>query len=183
MPNWCYNSVSISHEDPAMIAKLVAGGNEGKLFDTFITMPDELRNTTSPSPTNDELVEKYGASDWYSWALNNWGTKWDVEFEDAEIEEGGKSMSGYFQTAWSPPIEFYDRLVDLGFSVDATYTEEGMGFAGHYVDGEDESVSLDFDKGSEAWINKIEDDILRDTVMVEYESWLQWQEDEEEEVA
>lgn len=180
MPNWCYNSVSISHEDPAMIQKMIDAGNDGKLFDAFVPMPDELRNTVSPSPSNDALIEKYGSSDWYSWSVNNWGTKWDTEFDGVDVLDEGKRIHATFNTAWSPPIEYYDRLVDLGFTVDATYTEEGMGFAGHYVDGEDESVDLHFDKESEKWINQISDDVLRDLVMCEYENWLQWQDEEED---
>jgi len=181
IPNWCFNSATISHEDPAMIAKMIEGGNEGKFFDTFVPMPAELRATTSPSPTNETLVEKYGASDWYSWSVNSWGTKWDTEFEDADVSEDGKSAHVVFNTAWSPPLEFYNSLLDLGFKIDATYTEEGMGFAGHYVDGDDECVDLDFDKNSETWINEISDETLRETVMCEYENWLSWQDDEEEE--
>lgn len=64
----------------------------------------------------------------------------------------------------------------MGFKVDATYTEEGMGFAGHFVDGEDECVDLDFDENSkEEWIDSIEDETLREIVQAEYDRWLEWQ--------
>lgn len=177
MPNWCYNTLSVSHENPEMISKLVDAAKNDSLFDAFVPMPEELRNTTAPSPTNEELVAKYGASDWYSWSCNNWGTKWDCSDADASTVDG-KSATVFFNTAWSPPIPFYDALVQMGFSVEATYTEEGMGFAGHYENGEDYEVSLDFDKDSQAWIDSIEDEVLRDIVQDQFEQWLEWQEED-----
>ena len=49
-------------------------------------------------------------------------------------------MSISFDTAWSPPIQLYDRLVELGYDVDATYFEPGMGFCGVYYNGDDDYV-------------------------------------------
>lgn len=179
MPNWCYNTVSVSHKDPAMIERFVKATENETLLNEFVPMPEELRNTTSPSPTNESLVEKYGASDWYSWAVNNWGTKWDICDSYADCVDK-HSATASFNTAWSPPIDFYNELVELGFDVDATYTEEGMGFAGHYLNGEDESIDLDFDKNSkEEWIDKIENEDLRIVVEDQYEQWLAYQDEED----
>lgn len=148
MPNWCYNSISVHHEDPAMIQKMIDGADKGELFNTFVTMPEALRTTTSPADfeKNHALVEKYGHADWYSWSLTNWGTKWDVSLDNVDTTDEGRTLHATFDSAWSPPTAFYDALVKLGFKVDATYTEEGMGFAGHYNNGEDESVDLEFDE-------------------------------------
>lgn len=178
MPNWCYNTVSVSHEDAAMIARFVEATKSGNLFNEFVPMPDALRDTTSPSEPDETLIEKYGHSDWYSWSIANWGTKW-CETESDVSYEGEKDATVYFNTAWSPPIEFYNALVKQGFSVDATYTEEGMGFAGHYLDGVDNCVELDFDKNSEEWINEIEDEDLRWLVQEEYDSWADSNSEEE----
>ena len=45
-----------------------------------------------------------------------------------------------FNTAWSPPIGFYEKMTELGFDVTAFYLEEGMGFVGKYSneDGDEE---------------------------------------------
>ena len=43
-----------------------------------------------------------------------------------------------FDTAWSPPIGLYERLQVLGFYVRASYFEPGMGFAGRWIDGDDQ---------------------------------------------
>ena len=180
MPNWCYNTVSVSHDDPAMIQRFIKATEDECLLNEFHPMPEELKGTTSPSPTNDSLVEKYGASDWYSWSVNNWGTKWDITNAYVGCDDE-KSATASFDTAWSPPIEFYEKLVELGFDVDATYTEEGMGFAGHYVNGDDEYIDLDFDMDSkEDWIDKIEDETLRELVQDQYDQWLEYQDNEED---
>jgi hypothetical protein len=187
MPDWCYNHATFSHEDPAMIKKLIAGYNKGKLFDTFVPMPDELRETSSPSPTNEELVKKYGDSDWYSWAVRNWGTKWDTgqyEYDNITEEEDVKEITLSFDTAWGPPIKFYDTMCnDLGFKIAASYTEEGMGFAGIYeTDTGDIFVNLNFNNDSKEWINSIEHPDLKFIVQGQFEEWLIWQEENTEKV-
>lgn len=177
MPNWCYNSLNISHTDPAMISKLIQGGQNHGLLNSFVPMPQELVGTTSPSPQNAELDEKYGASNWYDWAVKNWGTKWDTHIDDYTVGDDGTTAVINFNTAWSPPIFYYDRLVEKGFNVNATYTEEGMGFAGHYVNGQDECIELRFDDESTTWINNIFDSVLRELVQNEYNSWRDMQND------
>jgi hypothetical protein len=52
-------------------------------------------------------------------------------------------LNTYFDSAWSPPIGAYDKLVELGFTVDAYYYEGGMAYAGTYSDGNDDSISLE----------------------------------------
>ena len=186
MPNWCQNNATFSHKNVEMMKKLIKAANgDHALFDSFVPMPEELRNTVSPSPSNESLVEKYGASDWYQWAVNNWGTKWDVSVDSCDVSENDKgdpvSATLWFDTAWSPPIEFYNSMTELGFEIDATYTEESMAFAGHYLNGEDNCVELDFDDESEQWIFEIEDEDLRYLVMDQYEMWREWQAEYSEE--
>jgi hypothetical protein len=38
----------------------------------------------------------------------------------------------YFFTAWSPPFPIYDKLVDMGFEVNARYLDEGWMYIGEY---------------------------------------------------
>jgi hypothetical protein len=45
-----------------------------------------------------------------------------------------------FNTAWSPPIPIFDKLVDMGFEVDARYLDEGWMYIGEYVNGDDWST-------------------------------------------
>lgn len=140
MPNWCCNTlkiVPITDEARALlpeIAKRFASTEpppELSVFQFVRPMPPELENTTAPS---DSL-------NWYDWRLANWGTKWHES--GAYISRSGPNeLLVSFDTAWAPPLGVYSRLVELGFDVLATYAEQGVGFAGHWHNGEDTELSL-----------------------------------------
>lgn len=69
----------------------------------------------------------------YNWHLSNWGTKWDFGIDN--ISQYDNQAFGYSETAWSPPVPVYEKLYELGFTIDAMWHEGGMGFAGRYQDG------------------------------------------------
>lgn len=144
MPNWCYNNGTINgtkeqiDEFESFLKK-----NEGKnWFDFFAPTPEELQETTASfnEKPNEELIEKYGASDWYSWNVSNWGTKWNADASWDRSDETSIHLS--FDTAWSPPIELYNTIQEKGFVVEMEYCEEGMCFVGEYIDGCDESYEF-----------------------------------------
>ena len=142
MPNWCSNGLTLSHDDPAMITKAAEALKAGTFLDTFIPIPAELKETTSPAKEGSPSVEFNGTqySDWYSFCVNEWGTKWDVEsYSEPEVSESGLSLEASFDSAWSPPIEAYRKLDEMGFTVKAVYYEPGMGFCGDYsTDGDEQ---------------------------------------------
>jgi len=82
-----------------------------------------------------EEREQYGENNWYDWSVAHWGTKWDTDAQNVFYD--GETLTLCFDTAWAPPIELYEYLVEQGFSVLADYYEPGMCFAGIYEDGED----------------------------------------------
>ena len=43
------------------------------------------------------------------------------------------TLTASFDSAWSPPIEAYGRLLELGFEIEAFYNEPGMAFCGKYT--------------------------------------------------
>ena len=49
----------------------------------------------------------------------------------------------FFDSAWSPPVDAYQKLEALGFRVEAMFYEGGMAFAGSYSDGFCEDLSLE----------------------------------------
>jgi hypothetical protein len=49
----------------------------------------------------------------------------------------------FFDSAWSPPVYAYEKLVAIGFGVEAMYYEGGMGYAGSFGEGGDEEISLE----------------------------------------
>ena len=141
MPNWCNNTLVLRHEDPAMITRAKDAFARGEFCQEFHPCPAELIDTKSPNTDEDsvnELVKKYGYSDWYSFSVNEWGTKWDFGDDQGINDFGPNHLVVYFDSAWSPPIAMMAILEDLGFEVDLMYDEPGMQFCGHYVDGVDD---------------------------------------------
>ncbi len=109
-----------------------AEGEDSDLFlDSLHPMPGELEDTSSPSfPRNKMLIGKYGFDNWYDWRIRNWGTKWDVQ---AVLEDEGDGYLDYsFQSAWSPPVEWLEKVArdypQLSFRLE--YEEEGRDFVG-----------------------------------------------------
>lgn len=142
MPNWCSNRFEVqgSKEQMDNFQKFL-DEKEGKdWFDFFAPCPEELKNTTASltEEENEALIEKYGASDWYTWNLNNYGCKWNCDAESWERPEED-TITFYFQSPWGPPIALYDKITENGLTVFASYHEEGMAFVGEYREGDDES--------------------------------------------
>jgi hypothetical protein len=125
MPNWCQNVVTFSHAEPSKLDAIreavdVARHNSGENFmNVFVPRPESEKDN------------------WYDWNVTNWGTKWDINPEISE--DNGDSITLTFDSAWAPPIEFYNTLQnELGYEVMAYYNEEGMAFAGIYDHGSDD---------------------------------------------
>jgi len=152
MPNWCDNQITITGPNKVIdkIEKIV---NEekgaGGLLDFFHPMPKELRDTTADGSEDKKLIEKYGYSDWYGWACDNWGTKWDLnEFYGVdrqyltEQNEGESTISFSFSSAWSPPIGAYEYFLAKNeeCSLKAYYYEGGCDFMGCWDNGDDNCV-------------------------------------------
>ena len=145
MPNWCNNTVEITHEDPAMIERVRKAFNDGGLLSELIPCPAELHEHESPIRDTElakRFLEQYGATDWYNWQVQNWGTKWDIGADgNPAVDLGtdfGKGLILDFDSAWSPPINAYEKLTEMGFTIKAYYYECGMCFAGIWDDGNDE---------------------------------------------
>jgi hypothetical protein len=137
MPNWCSNSVTFTHKDPQMIERVRVAVEDSKaLFNEFVPCPEELANTEASFVETDESkarVEKYGYANWYEFNIGAWGTKWEADWDNALYDLTDNSIMLNFDTAWSPPVPFYEKMEALGFVVEAKYYEPGMGFVGEYV--------------------------------------------------
>ena len=118
MPNYCNNNIVITGPN-SVIDKIekIANGDKGDLLQYFYPMPKELNDTVAgPEPkTKKEKLEKrrlqveYGASNWYDWRVENWGTKWNSY--DFELDDESKSkLQVRFLTAWCPPKEIFIAL-------------------------------------------------------------------------
>lgn len=161
MPNWCTNEVDITADldNPQEFWNfLVKAGlstdkdraaaeesEEHNLFHKLVPMPEKLRNTTATIEPEGEFAEamkgnrEYDYTDWYTWSLANWGTKWDVNLAHVDLIENTLSLS--FDTAWSPANGVWEKVSEEFPSLDIRirFLEEGMGFIGEtkYKGGEE----------------------------------------------
>ena len=124
MPNWCNNNITINGDyDTLVQLKSVVEAGEG-LLQAIAPMPKELEGTTAPS---DE-------PNWYDWCHENWGTKWDPELHLEFIDngDGTATITGFFETAWAPPIAAFETLAGDWDScyIELFYEEGGMCFVG-----------------------------------------------------
>ena len=159
MPNWCANSlklVATTAESEKKLSEIVSelerakcAGESAEIFKLIKPIPKDLMITSGflgkDTPEQEALelaqaanLKKYGHKDWYSFCTGEWGTKWDTKTDDDEpytIE--GNQVTIFFDTAWAPPMQIYYALENMGFAVEATYVEQGMGYIGYYANGED----------------------------------------------
>jgi hypothetical protein len=125
MPNWCENTLDIS-------------GSENDIQDFKSRMTKEHNGEKQirfadllPTPQQPDV-------DWYSWQVEHWGTKWDLD-DSQETSVDTTVIYSVFQTAWSPPEEWLAHAAatfpNLRFTL--TYDEPGCDFGGviEYEDG------------------------------------------------
>lgn len=148
-------------------------GDDGDLdFNKIVPMPEDLRKTKSPArivtqeeydkaaseaepgaqlpitqEMYDEYMQKYGYADWYTWAIANWGTKWNAG--NSAIDEDTPDVIS-FDTADHPPQPVIQKLSDLlDVSLTLYYISEGHDYVGctyfnpGYEFWDDEEFTLD----------------------------------------
>jgi hypothetical protein len=154
MPNWCSNNLILTHEDPQMIQRAYDALERGEFLQEFIPVPECLKIVAGcvGDPVEQAKLEadtkrnqeELGYGNWYDYCVGEWGTKWDVGEQGAsDIHPGGKMLHTFFDSAWSPPVYAYEKLVELGFGVEAMYYEGGMGYAGEFMNGCDQEINLE----------------------------------------
>jgi hypothetical protein len=139
-----------------MIQRAYDALERGEFLSEFIPVPEDLQITAGRVGNDADAeqkaleaqtkanVKKYGYGNWYDYCVGEWGTKWDVGADGTtDVHPDGKMLHTYFDSAWSPPINAYEKLVELGFGVEAMYYEGGMGYAGTFSNGADEELNLE----------------------------------------
>jgi hypothetical protein len=171
MPNWCANSLKLvasTADSEKKLAEIVQelsrakeAGDDASIFNLVKPIPEALKITAgflgAGTPEQTALLEAekrnletYGYKNWYDFAIAEWGTKWDARTENDSFEVSGNQVTIFFDTAWSPPMGIYYALEEMGFKVEATYVEQGMGYIGYYTDGVDTCEKMEqFYEGDE----------------------------------
>jgi len=163
MPNYCDNQVTITGSKSVIdkIEKIVKEESKGGLLQFMYPMPKALDGTTAgpPAKTKKEKLERmrlqveYGASNWYDWRTENWGTKWDLN-EFYGVDRKDDTISFGFSSAWAPPIGAYQYFLEQNqtCSLKAYYYEGGCDFMGVWEDGADECVCpSDYKSDDDYW--------------------------------
>lgn len=129
-----------------------------KKFDTKGKSEDKLKEMYEIGKKYVDNFKKYGATTWYNWCLNNWGTKWNAYSTDLWFDKNKIGAIITFDTAWSgvpdlieklakkfPNIYFEYKFADEDFAQNTGYgdTDEEGNLYMNYPDGDsDEAVEL-----------------------------------------
>ena len=180
MPNWCNNNIEIHgpiEKIKAMYNEAVQDANdETGLLNHLCPMPKELHDTTAPSD----------GDNWYDWRVSNWSTKWEVSSEGLEFEDNGDgtgSITGWFDSAWAPPIgacaHYGYRNEDVSIKLD--YHEPGMAFVGRYTieNGVDDDLYYDYGGANSKTVRDLIGEDMDDNWGIS-ENMAEWEEENEE---
>jgi hypothetical protein len=137
-----------------MIQRAYDALERGEFLSEFIPVPQQLKivagcvgdpvEQAKLEADTARNIEELGYGNWYDYCVGEWGTKWDVGQQGcSDIHPGGRMLHTYFESAWSPPTQAYDKLVEMGFGVNAMYYEGGMGYAGSYDEHGDQEINLE----------------------------------------
>ena len=117
---------------------------------------------------------QYGCTDWYNWAISNWGTKWNASepyIGDDYIE---------FQTAWSHPDPIMQKWTEMNPDVtfNVKFADEDMGVnCGGYTAKDGEVLDEYFPD-----IDENREDALSFASEVWYDdpdAWREWESEED----
>lgn len=98
-------SVYVFDRDPATLDLLNIPKESEEAFLRCRTDID--RETWNLGKAAFQNQQRYGASTWYEWHVQNWGTKWNA------YDFGGNGNSLTFLTAWSAPHPILEKLSEL----------------------------------------------------------------------
>lgn len=177
MPNWCTTLIELKGNSESimkLLSSISSGSNiidgpsqtsgdastsDSKYraidFNKIIKQPDYLYQ--GDISKNEEEI--YGrANTWWTWCIDNWGTKWNARNSIAGFcnKEGVNTYVITFDTAWACPTKVIGRMAllhkDIDFAV--CWWEEGGQFDWFEIIGADRRVT------KEAWNTPSFDDIM-----------------------
>lgn len=140
MANRCWNIATFTHPKRSGIMRIADAFNKtdleyrrrGGLFSEF----DPIQMTESEER---RLVGERRMPAWLLERVQRWGAKCDVCDEDPRtiefISESGVRLR--YDTAWAPPIPFYNTMLRRGYGIHAFYLEPDEGYCGEYYNGRD----------------------------------------------
>jgi len=127
MPNWCENRVLIQADNKKDFKEF-----KDKAFkkDPELNIEMFRFNNLIPRPKEEE-------DNWYNWNINNWGVKWDINFDnECIIDIDDTSIEMEFETAWGPPAGVFYQIKNEfpNLQISWFYHEPMMELAGYLQD-------------------------------------------------
>ena len=164
MPNWCENVLYIKGPLQTLVP----------IFESIIDINDEVGFLENLMP-----IGKWN----YGTAVEEWGTKWDVDDSALEFKlegDGMCSIEGVFNSAWSPPIAALNTFCTNNQATYAKlyYYEPGLAFTGKWT-SEDEDEYYEFSEATSSTIEDIIPEDIDDMFGIS-ESLKHWEESQEE---
>ena len=151
MPNWTSNNVLfVGKENQLKKLQTMLKSDDNEFdFNNVIPMPNELSDTVSGSENakpewqkkrSQELISKYGADNWYSWSIENWGTKWNAI--DTEVEQRDGTLIYRFDTAWDAPRNIAEALLRMQKTI---LQDINISWECIHEDGDEEETIIDIE--------------------------------------
>ena len=127
MPNWCENQLTMTGPKQDVRDLWEKIENDSQFFEHMV-----------PNPKGE----------WdYGWSCENWGTKWDANFSEGDMEcwdndDGTATIQGNILTAWSPPIQVFQTWQESNdWDIELWYIEDGISYMGVWKN--DEEIHID----------------------------------------
>jgi len=133
----CSNSITITGDEEKIkfLKNVIENGiptekrQEANVFMTLVGIPPDMNLY--------EYEQK-----WYGTNIDNWGTKWDVAYNESYFSFEDTEITMSPDTAWSPPIGFAQSLArNYGVKVEMYYEEPGSDFCGKTIITEDGTLT------------------------------------------
>jgi hypothetical protein len=105
MPNWVHHTLKVVAGDPKVFFDFLRSEKSLVDFNKFSPMPKHIHESKKE-------VEWEGITvpEWYAWAHDNWGTKWNAC--DAQFSPNDPEHVLCFETAWSAPEPIFEALAE-----------------------------------------------------------------------
>ena len=108
----------------------------GYRYNVHVPMGTVLAITKEEAARRSDL---YGATDWYRFRVNNWGTKWqpcNVEVHEKVLDKEMGHIIVSFDTAWTPAEPIARFLEKDGLVITGAYIEKGCDIKGYYLNNQ-----------------------------------------------
>jgi hypothetical protein len=161
MPNWCFNLAEFTFPNKETYDKFRLAIADESIFATFAPLASDSDQTWS--------LEK---------AVEKWGTKWEPSdwntLENAPlIEDSEHFLNATFDTAWAPPIGFYETMNAMhNIRVNAMFYEGGEEVFGKcvYNDNVEKNTYYNYPR-NERQLDEIRKDIDEDLDSFMSDEW------------